>query len=60
MEKINFSNIKKKCMYCGKNYSAKSLSKNCSCKNHGKLFAVGEYYNKKTSRGVTVWEMLGH
>lgn len=51
MEKINFSNIKKKCMYCGKNYSAKSLSKNCSCKNNGKLFAVGEYYNKKTSRG---------
>jgi hypothetical protein len=51
MEKINFSNINKKCMHCGKNYSTKSLRKNCSCKDHGRLFAVGEYYNKKTSRG---------
>ena len=57
MEKTKFSNIRKKCPYCGKTYPSDSKRTSCSCKDHGRLFAVGTYYEKKTAGEVTVWEM---
>jgi hypothetical protein len=53
MEKIIFSDVKKKCMYCGKSYPSNSLRKNCSCKDHGRLFAVGSYYERKVKGGTS-------
>ncbi|WP_170313525.1 hypothetical protein [Lacrimispora amygdalina] len=47
MENTKFSNIQKKCMYCGKYYPADSNRTSCSCKDHGRLFAVGSLYQPK-------------
>lgn len=35
MEKTRFSNIRKKCPYCGKTYPSDSKRTSCSCKDHG-------------------------
>lgn len=51
MDKTKFIYIKKKFMHCSKIYPSDSLRKSCTYKDHGRLFAVGECYDKKTSRG---------
>lgn len=51
MEKTKFSNIRKKCMYCGKVYPSDSPRKSCTCKDHGRLFAVGGLYQSKKGGG---------
>ena len=47
MEKIKFSNIQKKCMYCGKMYPSNWGGEYCTCRDHGRLFAVGGLYQPK-------------
>lgn len=48
-EETKISSIWKECRYCGKKYPSDSPRKNCACKDHGRLFAVGAYYEKKTA-----------
>ncbi|WP_349672967.1 hypothetical protein [Lacrimispora sp.] len=47
MEKIRFSVIRKRCLICGKTYPSDSKRTSCSCKDHGRLFAVGRLYQPK-------------
>lgn len=41
MRKIQFSNVQKKCMRCGKVFSSDFQGTNCTCSARGHLFAVG-------------------
>ena len=52
MEKIRLSDIRKKCPYCGRTFPPNSESISCDCKNHGRLFAVGTYYQQKAGGGA--------
>lgn len=52
MEKTKFSGIRKKCLICGKTYPSDSKRTSCGCKDHGRLFAVGTYYEKKGGGAV--------
>lgn len=45
MRKIQFSNVQKKCMCCGKVFSSDFPGTNCTCMAHGHLFAIGTYYH---------------
>lgn len=49
--KIRLSDIHKKCPYCGMTFPPDSGSISCSCKDHGRLFAVGMYYHQKAGGG---------
>ncbi|WP_170072399.1 hypothetical protein [Lacrimispora xylanisolvens] len=49
MERTKFSVIRKRCLICGKTYPSDSKRTSCGCKDHGRLFAVGTYYEKKTA-----------
>lgn len=46
-EETKISSVWKECRYCGKKYPSDSPRKNCACKDHGRLFAVGSWYSKK-------------
>jgi hypothetical protein len=46
MEKIRLSDIRKKCPYCSRTFPPDSEIISCDCKNHGRLFAVGTYYQQ--------------
>jgi hypothetical protein len=52
MEKLRFSVIRKKCLCCGRSYPSSSKRTNCTCKDQGRLFAVGTYYQPKIGGGV--------
>lgn len=45
MRKIQFGNVQKKCMCCGKVFSSDFQGTNCTCTARGHLFAVGSYYH---------------
>ena len=51
-EEIKISSVWKSCRYCGKKYPSDSPRKNCACKDHGRLFAVGILYQPKKGGGA--------
>lgn len=52
MDKIGFSDIRKKCLYCGRIFPPNSKRTCCTCKDQGRLFAVGTYYQPKIGGGA--------
>lgn len=45
MKKMQFGNVQKKCMCCGKVYPSDFQGLNCTCTAQGHLFAIGIYYH---------------